>query len=312
MERLPVADRTGSDHGGIGMKKDHRENIVGPWAAAKLDALDSYLKFYCTALHKQPFTRVYIDAFAGATVAKVRDSATANDSISIFGDDKDHEARSQFILGSPIRAMNTPHGFHQYYFFDLDETRADSLREVTIGREGVSVQVGDCNPLIKELIPSLKKKNVRGVAFLDPYGAHLEWSTIEALASTGTMEVVINFPLAMAINRLITKSGNVPENWSKQLNKCFGTDKWREIAYSHETDLLGDEITTKEGNVSKRLLDFYMRGLKDLFPYVATPRLILNTRKAPLYYLIWAGPNKLGLKGADHILRQGEFIKRSK
>jgi len=24
------------------MKKDHRENTVGPWAAAKLDALEAY------------------------------------------------------------------------------------------------------------------------------------------------------------------------------------------------------------------------------------------------------------------------------
>ena len=48
------------------MKKDHRDNTVGPWAAAKLDALEAYLKFYGTALNKQSFTRVYIDAFAGA------------------------------------------------------------------------------------------------------------------------------------------------------------------------------------------------------------------------------------------------------
>ena len=41
-----------------------------------------------------------------------------------------------------------------------------------------------------------------------------------------------------------------------------------------------------------------------------SPRLIRNTRNAPLYYLIWAGPNKLGLKGADYILSQGEKVRR--
>ncbi|SEJ30368.1 three-Cys-motif partner protein [Pseudooceanicola nitratireducens] len=66
----------------------------------------------------------------------------------------------------------------------------------------MTVQVGDCNPLIRNLAPSLKARNIRGVAFLDPYGAHMEWATLEALVDTGTMEVVINFPLAMAINRL--------------------------------------------------------------------------------------------------------------
>ncbi|ARE83764.1 tcm_partner: three-Cys-motif partner protein [Roseovarius mucosus] len=290
------------------MKKDHRENTVGPWAAAKLDALEAYLKFYGTALSKQSFTRVYIDAFAGACVTKVRTSNLSVEHSPFFDEADDTEAQEEFILGSPVRALHVPYGFHRHYFFDLDETRAETLRAVTEGRKDVTIQVGDCNPLIRNLAPSLKARNVRGVAFLDPYGAHLEWSTVEALAETGTMEVVINFPLAMAINRLITRSGDVPERWADQLTACFGTDEWRKIAYSRKLDLFGNEVTTKNGNVAERLLDLYFGRLKKLFPYVAKPHLIRNTRKAPLYYLIWAGPNKLGLTGADYILRQGETV----
>lgn len=289
------------------MKKGHRENMVGPWAMAKLDALEAYLKFYGTALSKQSFTRVYIDAFAGACIAKVRGSGAAEPS-PFFDEADDTEAQEEFILGSPVRALNVPNGFHRYYFFDLDETRAETLRAVTEEQNGVTVQVGDCNPLIRNLAPSLKARNIRGVAFLDPYGAHLEWSTLEALAATGTMEVVINFPLAMAINRLITRSGDVPERWADQLTACFGTDKWRTIAYSREADLFGNEVTTKYGDVASRLLELYLGRLKTLFPFVAKPHLIRNTRNAPLYYLIWAGPNKLGLKGAEYILRQGEKV----
>lgn len=290
------------------MKKDHRENTVGPWAAAKLDALEAYLKFYGTALSKQSFTRVYIDAFAGACITKVRGSGAAGEPSPFFDDVDDTQAQEEFILGSPVRALNVPNGFHQHYFFDLDETRAETLRSLTEERNGVTVQVGDCNPLIRNLAPSLKTRNIRGVAFLDPYGAHLEWATLESLANTGTMEVVINFPLAMAINRLITRSGNVPERWADQLSACFGTDEWRTIAYNREFDLFGNEVTTKNGDVAERLLNLYIRRLRTLFPFVAKPHLIRNTRKAPLYYLIWAGPNKLGLKGADYILRQGERV----
>lgn len=290
------------------MKKDHRENTVGPWAAAKLDALEAYLKFYGTALSKQSFTRVYIDAFAGACVTKVRGTGVAVEPSPFFDEPDDTEAQEEFILGSPLRALNVPNGFHRHYFFDLDETRAETLRGITKERNGVTVQVGDCNPLIRNLVPSLKARSIRGVAFLDPYGAHLEWATLEALADAGTMEVVINFPLAMAINRLITRSGDVPERWADQLTACFGTDEWRAIAYSREVDLFGDEVTTKNGNVAERLLDLYVGRLKTLFPFVAKPRLIRNTRHAPLYFLIWAGPNRLGLGPAEHILRQGEKV----
>lgn len=290
------------------MKKGHRENTVGPWAAAKLDALEAYLRFYGTALSKQRFTLVYIDAFAGACLTKVRVNDTASELSPFFDELDDTEAQAEFILGSPIRALSVPNGFHKHYFFDLDETRAETLRDIVKGKDGVKVQVGDCNPLIRQLAPSLKKRNLRGVAFLDPYGAHLEWTTLEALADTGTMEVVINFPVAMAINRLITRSGDVPENWSDQLTACFGTDEWRNVAYNRETDLFGTVVMTKNDGVAERLLDLYVRRLEDLFKYVAKPRLIRNTRKAPLYYLLWAGPNKLGLKGAEHILRQGEKV----
>jgi three-Cys-motif partner protein len=292
------------------MKKDHRENTVGPWAAAKLDALEAYLKFYCQALSKQTFTRVYIDAFAGATVAKVRGSGIPSEPSPFFDEADDTAAQTEFILGSPVRALNVPHGFHRYYFFDLDATRAETLREATAVRDGVAVQVGDCNPLICSLAPSLSARNIRGVAFLDPYGAHLEWATLKALAATGTMEVVINFPVAMAINRLITRSGDVPDRWSDQLTACFGTDEWRTLAYRRDIDLFGNEVTTKNGGVAEALLDLYVGRLKSIFPHVATPRLIHNTRNAPLYYLIWAGPNKLGLKGADYILAQGVKVKR--
>lgn len=292
------------------MKKDHRENTVGPWAAAKLDALEAYLKFYNTALSKQTFQRVYIDAFAGACITKVRASGVAAEPSPFFDAPGDAEDQEQFIVGSPVRALNIPDGFHRHYFFDLDETRAETLRVVSHGRVGVTVEVGDCNPLIRGLAPSLKARNVRGVAFLDPYGAHLEWATLEALADTGTMEVVINFPLAMAINRLIPCSGDVREKWADQLTACFGTDEWRSIAYSRETDLFGTEVTTKKGAVAERLLDLYIGRLKRIFPFVAKPRLIRNTRNAPLYFLIWAGPNKLGLTGADYILRQGERVQK--
>lgn len=290
------------------MKRDHRDNTVGPWAQQKLIALEQYLEFYGTALSKQNFRRIYIDAFAGACVAKIRNSDVPPEPSPFFDDPEASSAQEQFILGSPMRALNIKHPFHKHYFFDLDESRIEELGAITAGRPDVEVKVGDCNPLIRNLVPELKSKNVRGVAFLDPYGAHLEWETLEALASTGTMEVVINFPVAMAINRLITRSGEIPAKWSAQLDKCFGTTEWREVAYHRTLDLFGEEVTTKKEGVAQDLLDLYLQRLRKLFPHVAPPRLIRNTRQSPLYFLLWAGPNQLGLRVAAHILAQGEKL----
>lgn len=293
------------------MKKGHQENTVGPWASKKLEALEDYLRFYLTALKKQNFELIYIDAFAGSCVSKIRSKDAVTEVGSFFGEDDDAQAQDEFVVGSPIRALRFANGFHKHYFFDLDEIRAGTLGDLdkTYTNKKIVVKVGDCNPLIQLLSSSLSSPNIRGVAFLDPYGPHLEWATIEALAETKKFEVIINFPVAMAINRLITRSGQVPDKWSIMLTKCFGTEAWRDIAYDKHVDLFGNDVTTKRGGVSERLLELYRNRLSKIFPFVAKPRLIRNTRNAPLYYLLWAGPNKLGLKGADHILAQGEKIK---
>lgn len=293
------------------MKKDHQDNTVGPWASKKLDALEDYLKYYLTALKKQNFELIYIDAFAGSCVSKVRAKQSITEPSPFFDEEEDAEAQDEFVLGSPVRALSFTPGFHKHYFFDLDELRAGTLRDLhkTFENKKIFVEVGDCNPLIQNLAKTLGSSNKRGVAFLDPYGPHLEWTTIAALAATKNFEVIINFPAAMAINRLITKSGAIPERWNSMLTLCFGSDAWRDIAYDQSKDLFGNEVTIKRDGVSERLLELYRSRLSDIFSFVAKPRLIRNTRGAPLYYLLWAGPNKLGLKGADHILSQGEKIK---
>lgn len=292
------------------MKKQHNENTVGPWARAKLDALEEYLKFYTTALSKQKFELVYIDASAGSGLAKLR-SAEVEETLNFLDDPEDSEAVAQYLAGSPLRALNIERGFHRHYFFDADPRRAQTLSgmRTEFGEaKNIEVEVGDANPLIQALASRIGRRNIRGVAFLDPYGPHLEWATIEALAKTKKFEVFINFPVGMAINRLITRSSEIPERWNSQLNLCFGTEDWKNEAYKSELDLFGELQISKNADVSQRLLSFYMMRLKKIFGHVATPRLIRNTRSAPLYYLIWAGPHSLGLKGADYILSQGERV----
>jgi three-Cys-motif partner protein len=294
------------------MKKHHQANEVGPWAEIKLKALEDYLTAYSIALKNTSFTRVYIDAFAGACVSKIRSSGANIEAGLFFTDDQDAAAQELFIVGSPIRALSILNGFHKHYFFDLDESRAEILTSISknFPDRNISVQVGDSNPAIQKLCCTLSHPSIRGVAFLDPYGPHLQWETVRALAGTKNFEVIINFPSAMAINRLISKSGIVNDNWEQLLNNCFGTTDWRTVAYESRKDLFGDITINKNEGVAERLLQLYLMRLREIFKCVATPRLIRNTIGAPLYYIIWAGPHKLGAVIADHILSQGEKLPR--
>ncbi len=291
------------------MKKSHVENTVGPWARQKLDGLEAYLHAYTIALKKQSFELVYVDAFAGSGRSRIRDAwAGADDEDLQLLDDEFVRSEEQFIEGSPHRALK--HLFTQYHFFDADSGRAallEGLRAEYPARK-ISVQVGDANELIQKLIPQIAGKNTRGVAFLDPYGPHLDWRTVEVLGETKKFEVIINFPLGMAINRLITRSGDIPDNWRGRLNSWFGGTEWESLVYAERTDLFGDTTRHKFDDAAKRLLDHYVGRLKSLFGHAATPSVVKNTRGVPIYYMLWAGPHHLGHKIANHILAKGDRI----
>lgn len=128
------------------------------------------------------------------------------------------------------------------------------------------------------------------------------------LAQTKAIEVLINFPLHMAIQRLLTKSGEIPEGWQMSLDAFFGSKDWRELVYEEKPDLFGPKLG-KVSDSGTKLLEWYRSRLRKIFGHVSTARLIKNTRGNPLYYMIWAGPNKKGLDGAEHILSKGERVK---
>jgi three-Cys-motif partner protein len=149
----------------------------------------------------------------------------------------------------------------------------------------------------------------RAVVFLDPFGMQVPWTTIDALAATEATEVLINFPFGMAINRLLTRSGSIDAKWQASLDEFFGSHDWRAIAYEETKDLFGSR-RTKADDAEHQILRWYRDRLRKVFGYVSTARLIRNTRGNPLYYLIWAGPNATGLKGAEYILSKGERLSK--
>lgn len=140
-----------------------------------------------------------------------------------------------------------------------------------------------------------------GVVFLDPFGMHVPWSTIELLAKTRGLEVIINFPFGMAINRLLTKSGEISKAWQDRLDASFGSGEWRDLVYEERPDLLGSS-TTKRKDSTERVLEWFSDRLRAAFGYASSAQLIRNTRGNPLYYLMWAGPHEAGLTGAEYIL----------
>ena len=291
------------------MRKSHVQNTVGPWARKKLGALERYLEAYHRVMQKQRFKLIYIDAFAGAGRSRVRTQHGNAPSLDLLIDDEQAVAEEQFIAGSPVRALATGRGFDHYFFFDADPRRAAQLERLKREYPGkdIHIETGDANTGVQKLAAHFHRSPyARGVAFLDPYGPHLHWKTVEALAATRKVDVIINFPLAMAINRLVTRDAEIRENWVSLLDTCFGTHAWHALAYETEGDLFGVDTVRKSEAAAERLLGLYHERLRRAFGHSVTPCLVTNTRGNPLYYLLWASANKTGIPIAKHIMEMGD------
>lgn len=292
---------------------------VGPWAKEKLEALERYLGFYTKVMKNQTQWRtIYIDAFAGGGVAQVRGRRREGDPTADLMLGIEPEAQ-EFIRGSPRVAMDLPDPFSTYVFIDADAARVATLEAIKTEpkyQDGriVHVRAGKAADEIAWVLShNLSPSRYRGVAFLDPFGAHLEWKTIEALAKSNVFEVFINVPLHMAINRLMKVDADIPATWRAQLDAFFPPGWWAEVYEDVDAGLFAGDTSIPAGirkrrDAIDRLLRFYIAHLKNAFGYVSAPKLIRNTRQSPLYYLVWAGMHRRGLEGADYVLKMGERL----
>ncbi len=304
------------------------EAEVGPWAVEKLDALQRYLDYFTKVLKNQDqWHTIFVDAFAGGGTSRVRSRRNATSIQGNFFEDllgSPDPDQAQLIQGSPRRSLEIANPFDSYIFIDADPARAQMLDQLKTeyGRQRrIVVRRGTAAEEIDWVVSRGPSRNRhRGVAFLDPFGAHLEWRTVRALAKTGVFEVLINFPLDMCINRLMKVDGQLPPTWRAQLDAFFPPGWW-EQAYSSDPGVLLDLLpeTLSEGvslrkrnDARDRLLAFYCKHLRDAFGLVSQPKLIRNTRGHPLYYLIWAGSHHAGLRGANYVLGMGEQVSKKR
>lgn len=98
----------------------------------------------------------------------------------------------------------------------------------------IDIRPGDANATIQQLCRDWDKAGTRGVLFLDPFGMQVDWSTVEAVANTGCIDVWILF--SFAANRLMTRDPkDIPPSWRTRLDKLFGSKDWEQRFYRERT-----------------------------------------------------------------------------
>lgn len=289
------------------------DGTVGPWAREKLDRLKAYLDPYARILRTQNSwceQVIYFDGFAGAGMAPLRASQVSETATPLFQDSpegmNEDEEYIEYVLGSPFVALSLDVPFTDYFFVEKNKAKAAELEafvEPFRGRCNISVLVSDADTAIQdEVVRSNRNwKKCRGVFFLDPFGLQVPWATIELLAKTGAIEVILNLPVGTAIQRFLPKSGEFSVEARQRLDEYFGDAGWYDIVYVPEPDLFGTSIT-KNSDAGRKLAEWYAQRMRQLFGQASSPRLITNENGGHLYYLVWAGPHKKGYEIAKYVL----------
>lgn len=167
----------------------------------KLRAVQSYLNAFTTALKKQSFELLYVDACAGSGASISRRS---NGQAQLLEAD-------EVTIGSAVRALkiNTP--FDRYIFNDSKLKNVRSLTSI-VGeqfpslRDRVTIMRSDANEVVTQLARQTNWRRTRAVVFLDPFGLQMKFSMVEELGRTGAVDLWYLVPV-LAMSRQVKGDG---------------------------------------------------------------------------------------------------------
>lgn len=277
----------------------NQDDVIGPWSEDKLELLRKYLEAYTTIMRGQEWCRNgyhFVDAFAGTGKPRARDE-------------------KRYVGGSPRVALTIEHPFHSYTFIEKTAWRVERLRELVdeFPDRRICICQEDCNCVITEKItPYIRYERYnRGIIFLDPFGMDVEWTTIEQVAETEALEILVNFPV-MAINRtaLLNDPSALTDAQIERMNRFWGSTNWRGDVYQEVPSLFGPVEIKGHPTTGKRLGRLFKRRLETLFSHVTHPLVMTNSKNAPLYCLIFAGHHEVGAKIIRQIFKRYERLGR--
>ena len=204
--------------------EDNAQRFGGQWSLIKIATVAAYFKSFNLALKKKGFRRVYIDAFAGSGDFQF----TSRSASPLF-----NEAETiQTHEGSARRALQTNPPFDQLFFIERDTKKVRALERVlsNFSHHNAQVLQGDANTEVQRLCRSTNWQNTRGVAFLDPFGNSVDWSTIKELSKT-KLDIWYLFPLSGVYRNAPIDRSRLTQDKRATITKILGTPDWETRFY---------------------------------------------------------------------------------
>jgi len=266
---------------------------TGKWARVKLDYLARYIAVFESSMRDKWPLRNYLDLLAGPGKNRLRETG-------------------EILLGSPLLALTTKYPFTGHHFVEYDPANAQALSQrcmASDARARIQVHTGDCNVLVDQVVADLRRDERRSLnlAFLDPEGLELQWTTVAKLATIRRMDLILKYPQG-GLNRLMRQAYDA--NTETVVDRYFGGDSWRTI--------YAQWLKTRRSGLHRQLIDLYRDRLRMLGyaevrgdDEVGDEPLMRNAkRNAPLYRLLFASKHPLGKEFWHSVTRRDVYGQR--
>jgi three-Cys-motif partner protein len=165
---------------------------------------------------------------------------------------------------------------------------------------------GDANNEVRRLCANTDWKKTRGVVFLDPFGATVDWQTLEAIARTKALDVWYLFPLFGLYRNAPHNRAALDASKLRTLTRMLGTDDWQQLFYGTKKSDHVDLFASQPQELVSRIVTvdemeaFLTRRLQGIFAAVLNPKRLPETG-APMFSLFFAVSNPRAIKVASDI-----------
>lgn len=280
----------------------------GDWTENKIEIIVEYANAYLNIMNKfatkYGWKLLYFDGFAGSGYIK-----------------KGKEENQKLIVGAAKRILEIeePRPFDLFYFVEKDSEKVTHLKENTelkFPTKKVHVVNEDCNNKIESMgnfLSTKEGKKFRTLAYIDPCGMQLKWSSLETLQKL-SVDVWILVPTGMGVNRLLKKDQNISDAWVSKLEVFLGMTKEDILKYFYKETisytLFGEEKqVSKEDKAIEKSAKLYKERLSKLFNFVSEPYILRNKSNSVMFHFYMASNNKTAVKIANEIVNKYNKIK---
>ncbi len=236
---------------------------VGEWSRDKHYFLMRYINAFTTSMKDKWAGLHYIDLFAGAGIERLRESGDLD-------------------WGSPMIAAQIPNKFTTLHLCEKGKKKYKALKErIEHVVNNAQCFNGDANKKVREIVRQIPQGTL-SLAFLDPYGLHLEFDTLKILSDIRA-DLIIFFP--DHLDALRNWERNYLDDPNSNLDRWMGPNcDWRAA--------LNEAPQDRHAEVLREL---YVTQIKSLgYAHFEHQRILANGH--PLYILILCSRSDLAIK----------------